>query len=251
MLNINCHYISDKTIRITESPSEPLPSNEIGSYKKTITSTVSESELSNHTPQSQESVLIHTPQSQESVPPCSLQCSEPTFCTSEFSGPSEYLNNVLNKGCMQRNISMSKSKLLKKVKDFESYLDIDFDHGSTEYIDQYLAIAYSHHNFDDICGEKKSLFAKTVQDFSAIKKIILIPRSKIPMAYCIDHLGRQFHGTVLKSHSSFQSFMSIFDHVPVQRIHWESSRFRKKRRGIDILSPQSEPEVAKLSRRLW
>ena len=180
-----------------------------------------------------------------------LVCTEPTFSPSDFSHRTVYLNNCETKGFLNNPISLDKTELLEKVSLFESYQNIDFDPNLSEYTDQYLAIAISNYDFDFICGEKKGVFLKDVQDFFAIKKIILIPRSKVPIAYCIDDLGKRYHGTVLNDDSSFQNFLSIFDHIPVQRIHFESLGFKRKNSGIDIKSSQNNIEVAKLSERLW
>ena len=180
-----------------------------------------------------------------------LVCAEPTFSPSEFSPRSVYLNPCVTKGFLNNPLSLDRTELLEKVAIFESYQNIDFDPNLTEYTDQYLAIAISNYDFDFICGEKKSVFLKAVQDFCAIKKIVLIPRSKVPIAYCIDNLGKQYHGTVLNDDSSFQTFLSIFDHIPVQRIHFESSGYKRRNSGIDIKSSLNNIEVAKLSERLW
>ena len=189
---------------------------------------------------------------QSGIPPFDkFECNQPSVITSEFSEPTEYLNNVSSKNFFKRRSFLNEKQLKKKSSMFEKFQDLDFSHGSNQYTDQYLAIMVSNYEFDTICGRNRKDFLKPLQDFFAIKKVILIPRSKVGMAYRIDNLGRQYHGTVIKGHSSFKTFLSIFDHVPIQRIHYESKGFVDNKSGINIKSSVNDSEVEKLSARLW
>jgi hypothetical protein len=213
----------------------------------------SESSLCDSDMSIQPSQLIEPPILNKHYEPlqAELECTEPTFSSSEFSSPSVYLNECSSKKFFSKELSIDKRSLMNKVALFERYQNLEFNKNHIEYTDQYLAIAISNYNFDSICGEKKSVFLKPVQDFCAIKKIILIPRSKVPIAYCIDNLGKQYHGTVLENETSFKTFLSIFDHIPVQRIHYESCGFFRRKSGIDIRSSHHDAAIAKLSERLW
>ena len=141
--------------------------------------------------------------------------------------------------------------LKKKVQMFTSYQDIVFNMKASDYTNQDLAIAVSNYEFTHMFGRKKDKFLKPVQDFFAIKKIVLIPRSMVGMAYQIDNLGQQYNGTVIRDHSSFQTFLSIFDHVPIQRIHYESDGFIDEQSGIRVISATNNNELKNLSQRLW
>jgi hypothetical protein len=142
-------------------------------------------------------------------------------------------------------------ELEEKAKMFSEFQEIEYSHGTTKYTDQYLAIVISNYDFDTMCGKKKKSFLKPLIDFFAIKKVILVPRSKVGMVYQINNLGRQYHGTVIKSHPSFQKFMSIFDHVPIQRIHYESEGFVDLKSSVNIMTSANNTDVEELSNRLW
>ena len=178
-------------------------------------------------------------------------CIHPPVFPKEFSSPTKFLNQVSATNFYNRPSTLTSATLQKKVKMFQSFQEVEYEVESYSYIEQDLAVAVSNDDFTHMFNKKRDKFLKPQQDFYAIKKIVLIPRSKVGMAYEIDHLGQRYHGTVIRKHSSFKKFLSIFDHVPIQRIHYESEGFTDEEAGIQVLSATNNISLKNLSQRLW
>ena len=93
--------------------------------------------------------------------------------------------------------------------------------------------------------------SKIVSDFLAITHISIIPRHHCNILYAIDKFDSNFHGTIeLDDNASMSVFRSIFDHVPIQHIDYETNCYVNIKDGIQIETESSSISVSNLSKEL-
>jgi len=90
-----------------------------------------------------------------------------------------------------------------------------------------------------------------ISDFLAITHISIIPRSHSSIVYAIDKFDSNYHGTIeLDDNESMSVFRSIFDHVPIQHIDYETKGYENIKDGIHIKTESSNNSVSDLSKEL-
>ena len=103
----------------------------------------------------------------------------------------------------------------------------------------------------DIISSKKNLSA-SLCDFIGITKVTVIPRTYHRIAYVMDNLHKNYHGTYILDGNALSSkvFADIFDHVPIEIISYEVNGYNSPSTGIVIATENSNSTVASLSKEL-
>ena len=91
-----------------------------------------------------------------------------------------------------------------------------------------------------------------MKDFIAITKITVIPRTHLRIAYVMDYLHKNYHGTYIldPSCASSKLFAEVFDHVPINVINYEQNGYDSPNSGIVIKTETMCDSVAALSHEL-
>ena len=149
--------------------------------------------------------------------------------------------------CLKKKASRLFANFLAKVQPAKHPKDTSKeDHTFTK---QSLAILHTDKSTERyIEGTKTS---SKISDFLAITHISIIPRRHCSILYAIDKFDSNYHGTIeLDDNESMSVFRSIFDHVPIQRIDYETKGYVNIKDGIQIKTESSNNSVSDLSKEL-
>ena len=125
---------------------------------------------------------------------------------------------------------------------------------AASYLKQSLAICHvdmTNEHVVDIISSKKNVSA-SLCDFIGITKVTIIPRTYHRIAYVMDNLHKNYHGTYILDANALSSkvFADIFDHVPIEIINYENKGYNSPSTGIVIQTENTNKTVASLSKEL-
>ena len=128
---------------------------------------------------------------------------------------------------------------------------MDHHANSSAYLCQALAICHTdstNPHAKQLVNNKKGISSSLI-DFINITKVTVIPRTHHRIAYVMDYLHTNFHGTYIldPSCASSRIFGKIFDHIPIDVIDYEQNGHDSPTDGVVIKTETICDDVATLS----
>ena len=128
---------------------------------------------------------------------------------------------------------------------------LDHHANSSAYLNQALAICHTdctNLHAKQLIKDNKGT-SVSLGDFINITKVTVIPRTHHRIAYVMDYLHTNFHGTYIldPSCASSRIFGKIFDHIPINVIDYEQNGHDSPSDGVVIKTETMCDDVATLS----
>ena len=157
-------------------------------------------------------------------------------------------HDQINYHSFQRKHEMFHQNFIARTQAAKS---LDHHANSSAYLCQALAICHTDStnlHAKQLIKDHKGTSA-SLSDFINITKVTVIPRTHHRIAYVMDYLHTNFHGTYILDPSCASSliFGQIFDHIPINVIDYEQNGHNSPSDGVVIKTETMCDDVATLS----